>query len=241
MKIGIGSDHAGFHLKASVKTFLKEQGHAFQDFGTDSDTPVDYPLYIRPVAQAVKKGAVERGIVLGGSGNGEAMVANRIPGIRCALCWNPESARLARAHNNANMLSLGARLLSEAEALDIVKIWLKTPFEGGRHLQRIQQMDELGRVQKQPEKEDNSGAPAPGGPTAGYDTLVTFRYVLYMEGKNKIEFQIDPSLKGPSVIHIPSSERWDAELPAWARGRRAEILDRVQKSCAHLTYEVNEY
>jgi ribose 5-phosphate isomerase B len=141
MKIAIGSDHAGFQYKEKIKRLLQEQGHAVRDFGTDSETPVDYPAYIRPVAQVVASGEFDRGIVLGGSGNGEAMVANRIKGIRCALCWNLESARLSRYHNDANMLSLGQRMMPLELALDIVRLWLITPFEGGRHERRIRLMD----------------------------------------------------------------------------------------------------
>jgi ribose 5-phosphate isomerase B len=141
MKIGIGSDHAGFRYKESIRAYLVEQGHEVVDFGTDSEAPVDYPLFIRPVALAVARHEVERGIVLGGSGNGEAMCANRIKGVRCALCWDSETARLARQHNDANMISLGQRLLTEAEALEIVQVWLNTPFEGGRHVRRIQLLD----------------------------------------------------------------------------------------------------
>ena len=141
MKIGIGSDHAGFRYKEEIKRFLTEQGHEVRDFGTDSEESVDYPTYIRPVAEAVAAGEVERGIVLGGSGNGEAMAANRVRGARCALCWNAESARLGRQHNDANMISLGQRMLTLETALDIVRIWLETPFEGGRHLRRIELLD----------------------------------------------------------------------------------------------------
>jgi len=141
MKIAIGSDHAGFRYKELIKQNLAGLGHEVKDFGTDSEEPVDYPLFIRPVALAVASGEAERGIVLGGSGNGEAMAANRVKGVRCALCWNSESARLARQHNNANMLSLGQRLLTEDVALEIVRVWLDTPFEGGRHLRRIQLLD----------------------------------------------------------------------------------------------------
>jgi ribose 5-phosphate isomerase B len=141
MKIAIGSDHAGFRYKEIIKQNLAGLGHEVIDFGTDSETPVDYPLFIRPVALAVAGGEAERGIVLGGSGNGEAMAANRVKGVRCALCWNDESARLARRHNDANMLSLGQRLLAEEVALEIVRVWLDTPFEGGRHLRRIQLLD----------------------------------------------------------------------------------------------------
>jgi ribose 5-phosphate isomerase B len=143
MKIGIGSDHAGFRYKESIKHYLAAQGHEVIDFGTESEAPVDYPLFIRPVALAVTRSEVDRGIVLGGSGNGEAMCANRVSGVRCALCWNLESARLARQHNDANMISLGQRLLTEAEALGIVGVWLNTPFAGGRHIRRIQMLDEL--------------------------------------------------------------------------------------------------
>src|SRR5580704_10286147 len=113
MKIGNGSDHAGFEYKERIKQLLRQLGHEVRDFGVNSGAePVDYPIYIRPVAEAVAKGDVERGIVLGGSGNGEAIVANRVRGVRCSLCWNAESARLGRAHNNANAMSLGERMMS---------------------------------------------------------------------------------------------------------------------------------
>jgi ribose 5-phosphate isomerase B len=141
MKIAIGSDHAGFRYKELLKAHLTELGHDVHDFGTDSAEPVDYPLFIRPVAEAVGRGEAERGIVLGGSGNGEAIVANRVPGVRCALCWNVETARLGRAHNNANVLSIGERMISEADALAILDTWLTTPFDGGRHQRRIDMID----------------------------------------------------------------------------------------------------
>src|SRR5713226_1999779 len=131
MKISLGSDHAGFRYKEKVKAFLTELGHEVKDFGTFNEEPVDYPVFIRPAAEAVARGECDRGIVLGGSGNGEAMVANKVRGIRCALCWNLESARLSRQHNDANVLSLGQRLLALETALEIVKLWLSTPFEGG--------------------------------------------------------------------------------------------------------------
>lgn len=142
MKIAIGSDHAGFAYKEKIKQYLTGLGHEVKDFGTHSEESVDYPLFIRPVALAVAHGEVERGVVLGGSGNGEAMAANRVKGVRCALCWNADSARLARQHNDANVISLGQRMMSEAEALDLVRIWLETEFEGGRHVRRIQMLDE---------------------------------------------------------------------------------------------------
>jgi ribose 5-phosphate isomerase B len=141
MKIGIGSDHAGFKYKERIKRFLIDLGHSVDDFGTYSEQPVDYPIFIRPVAIAVAQGEVERGVVLGGSGNGEAMTANRVKGVRCALCWNVESARLARQHNDANVISLGQRMVTEEAALEIVRTWLETPFEGGRHVRRIQLID----------------------------------------------------------------------------------------------------
>src|ERR1700722_15115655 len=111
MKIGIGSDHAGFQYKEQIRAHLKSLGHKVRDFGTFSEAPVDYPLFIRPVAEAVARGECERGIVLGGSGNGEAIMANRIRGVRCALCWNLETAKLCRQHNNANALSIGQRMV----------------------------------------------------------------------------------------------------------------------------------
>ena len=141
MKIAIGSDHAGFRYKERIKQLLKDLGHEVVDFGTDSEAPVDYPLFIRPVALAVAGGDAERGVVLGGSGNGEAMAANRVKGVRCALCWNIDTARLARQHNDANMISLGQRMITEELALQIVRVWLDTPFEGGRHVHRIQLLD----------------------------------------------------------------------------------------------------
>ena len=141
MKIAIGSDHAGFRYKEKIKEFLQELGHDVNDFGTFSEEPVDYPLFIRPVAEAVARGEYERGIVLGGSGNGEAMMANRIKKVRCALCWNEELARLARQHNDSNVLSLGQRVIPEDTALDVVRVWLETAFEGGRHVRRIELLD----------------------------------------------------------------------------------------------------
>jgi len=141
MKIAIGSDHAGFQYKEKIREFLEHLGQSVADSGTYSEEPVDYPLFIRPVAEAVARGEFDRGIVLGGSGNGEAMVANRVKGIRCALCWNAESARLGRQHNDANMLSLGQRMISLETTLQIVQIWLETPFEGGRHQRRIEIID----------------------------------------------------------------------------------------------------
>lgn len=141
MKIALGSDHAGFLYKEKIKHLLPSLGHEPVDFGTDSTEPVDYPQFIRAAAEAVARGECERGIVLGGSGNGEAMAANKVRGIRCALCWNDETARLARQHNDANVLSLGERMISAEIALEVVRIWLSTAFEGGRHARRIAQLE----------------------------------------------------------------------------------------------------
>ena len=141
MKISLGSDHAGFHYKEKVKTLVAELGHEVKDFGTFSEEPVDYPLFIRPAAEAVVKGECDRGIVFGGSGNGEAIAANKVRGVRCALCWNEETARLSRQHNDANVLSMGERVIPEGTALAIVRVWLTTDFEGGRHAQRIAQLE----------------------------------------------------------------------------------------------------
>lgn len=142
MKIALGSDHAGLRYKQHIRQLLGDAGHEVTDFGAHSTDPVDYPLVVRPVAEAVARGEFERGIVLGGSGNGEAIVANRVKGVRCTLCWNVQSARLARWHNDANVLALGERLLGLQEALDIVQIWMETPFEGGRHARRIALIDQ---------------------------------------------------------------------------------------------------
>ena len=119
-------------------------GHEVVDFGTDSEESVDYPRFIRPAAESVARGECDRAIVLGGSGNGEAMTANRVAGVRCALCWDETTARLARQHNDANAISLGQRLISIERALQIVDTWLTTGFDGGRHVDRIRMIDAPG-------------------------------------------------------------------------------------------------
>lgn len=141
LTIAIGSDHAGFAYKEKLKAMLLADGHVVRDFGTHSEVSCDYPDFIRPVALAIAAGEFERGIVLGGSGNGEAITANRIKGVRCGLCWNEQVAIWNRSHNDGNVLSLGQRTISEEEALKIVRVWLATEFEGGRHIQRIQKID----------------------------------------------------------------------------------------------------
>jgi ribose 5-phosphate isomerase B len=141
VKIAIGTDHAGYRYKEKIKGFLANAGHEVQDFGTFSDESCDYPDFIFPVAKAVAAGEFERGIVLGGSGNGEAIAANKIRGIRCAVCWNTLSAEMARRHNDANVLSLGERMIYEDQLEAIVTTWLETPFDGGRHERRIQKIE----------------------------------------------------------------------------------------------------
>jgi ribose 5-phosphate isomerase B len=141
MRVAIGSDHAGFVYKGVLVGLLGDLGHEVKDFGTDSEEPVDYPDFIRPVAEAVARGDFERGIVLGGSGNGEAIAANKVRGVRCALCWDATTARLAREHNDANIVSIGQRVMGIEEAKEIVRVFLSTPFEGGRHVARLAKIE----------------------------------------------------------------------------------------------------
>jgi ribose 5-phosphate isomerase B len=142
MKIIIGSDHAGFSYKREIIAQLRAKDITVTDVGTDSEAPVSYVPFIREVAEAVAEGKFDRGIVLGGSGNGEAMAANRIKGVRCALCWNVETAKLARQHNDANVLSIGERMIDIRTMIGILNAFLETPFDGGRHEDRIRELDE---------------------------------------------------------------------------------------------------
>lgn len=144
MKIALASDHAGFAYKEAVKQHLLAGGHDVQDFGTSSGDSCDYPDFVRPAAEAVASGTCERGIILGGSGNGEAITANRVAGVRATVCWDLDSARFARAHNDSNVLSLGERMMTEETALELVDLWLVTPFDGGRHERRIKKIDAAG-------------------------------------------------------------------------------------------------
>ena len=140
-RIALGCDHAGFEYKEAIKQFLQNKGFETKDFGTFSEDSVDYPDFIRPAAEAVAEGLCDFGIVIGGSGNGEAIAANKAKGVRCALCWSVDTARLAKQHNNANVISIGQRQISKELALSIVETWLESNFEGGRHLRRIQMLD----------------------------------------------------------------------------------------------------
>lgn len=141
MKIALASDHAGFRYKELLKGALVARGHEVVDFGTNSEQAVDYPVFVRPAAEAVAAGQCDRAIVLGGSGNGEAIVANRVRGIRCTLGFSVEAVRLGRSHNDSNVLSLGQRLLPESQLEAVLDAWLTTPFEGGRHRRRLELID----------------------------------------------------------------------------------------------------
>lgn len=140
MRIVVGSDHAGFPLKVAIVQHLEGGGHQVGDTGTFSTEPVDYPLICAGVARRVVQGLADVGIVIGGSGQGEAIAANKVHGARAALCHDEYTARLARRHNDANVLSLGARIVATELAFDIIDVFLGTPFEGGRHVSRIEQL-----------------------------------------------------------------------------------------------------
>ncbi len=139
--IALGTDHAGFRYKEKIVAHLRGKGFEILDFGAHSSESCDYPDFVRPAAEAVASGKADLGIVLGGSGNGEAMVANKVRGIRCGLCWNEESARLTKEHNNANVISLGERMIPEDKVLIIVDTWLNAEFQGGRHQTRIDKIE----------------------------------------------------------------------------------------------------
>jgi ribose 5-phosphate isomerase B len=143
MRIAIGSDHAGYVLKQHLIDTLKELGHDVDDQGTHSEEPVDYPPICAGVARTVATGQADRGIVLGGSGQGEQMAANKVRGIRAALCNDLYTARLSRQHNDANVLSMGGRIVAFGLADEILTLWLSTDFEGGRHVRRVEQISEI--------------------------------------------------------------------------------------------------
>jgi ribose 5-phosphate isomerase B len=140
VRITIGSDHAGFTLKEHLKATLARLGHEVDDLGTDSEAPVDYPAFCFAVGRAVAGGRADRGIVLGGSGQGEQIAANKIAGVRAALCNELFTARLSRQHNDANVLSMGGRIVAFELADEILSVWLATAFEGGRHQLRLDQI-----------------------------------------------------------------------------------------------------
>jgi len=145
MKIALASDHAGYKEKEKLKPILKDLGVEFDDLGTVSEDSVDYPDYARKVAERVAKGEAEQGLLVCGSGTGMAIAANKVPGVRAAVAWNEESARLARQHNDANVLSIGARMMPEEEIPKILKAWFDAKFEGGRHAGRVEKIKQIER------------------------------------------------------------------------------------------------
>ena len=147
MRIAIGADHAGFALKQHLIGMLRRLGHAVDDRGTNSEAATDYPPICADVAREVADGRAERGIVVGGSGQGEQMAANKVPGIRAALCNDIYTARLSREHNDANVLALGGRIVASTMAEEILALWLETPFAGGRHQRRI---DQIAAIEREP-------------------------------------------------------------------------------------------
>jgi ribose 5-phosphate isomerase B len=148
VRIALACDHAGFALKTHLTAFLEREGHEIQDLGTHSEEPVDYPDFCAAAARAVAEGAAERGVVLGGSGQGEQIAANKIHGVRAALCNDPHLAELSRRHNDANVLAMGGRIVAPALAEEIVHLWLATPFDGGRHARRVEQLGAIERGER---------------------------------------------------------------------------------------------
>ncbi len=149
MKIAIGADHAGYALKTHLIATLKEMGHEVEDLGTHSEESVDYPPICAAVGRAVARGEADRGIVLGGSGQGEQMAANKVRGVRAALCNDLFTARLSRSHNDANVLSMGGRIVAPGLAEEILSVWLSTEFEGGRHTRRVEQLSEIEQAESE--------------------------------------------------------------------------------------------
>lgn len=148
MRVAVGSDHAGYPLKQHLVAVLKEWGHEVDDLGTASEEPVDYPPFCAAVARAVASTEADRGIVLGGSGQGEQITANKIRGVRAALCNDLYTARMSRQHNDANVLSLGARIVAPELAEEILRLWLDTAFEGGRHVRRLEEIAEIEEAER---------------------------------------------------------------------------------------------
>ena len=148
MRVSMGCDHAGYLLKEALRAFLLEEGHEVLDFGTDSEETVDYPDFCAAAGRAVVDGRADRGIVLGGSGQGEQLAANKVQGVRAVLCNDTYLAELSRRHNDANVLAMGGRIVAPHLAKEIVRLWLATPFEGGRHVRRLEQVHEIERGER---------------------------------------------------------------------------------------------
>lgn len=148
MRVSMGCDHAGYRLKEVLRAFLLEEGHEVLDFGTDSEETVDYPDFCAAAGRAVVDGRADRGIVLGGSGQGEQLAANKVQGVRAVLCNDTYLAELSRRHNDANVLAMGGRIVAPHLAKEIVRLWLATPFEGGRHVRRLEQVHEIERGER---------------------------------------------------------------------------------------------
>jgi len=211
MKIAVGSDHAGYDYKRLIKDYLITRGHQVVDFGTFNEQAIDYPDIVRPVAFAVSKGKVDRAIIVGGSGNGEAIAANRLRSVRCTVCWDKKSAELARLHNDSNILSLGQRLISQEALLDIINIWLETNFEGERHIKRLEKIDSLncwrslGVVDFVPILATMAWAGRQGGTFEAWKNGLLFGSILaiiqiYMYRKRK--WDIDPIVAGLNVFLV---------------------------------------
>lgn len=143
MKVALGSDHAGYQYKEILKKHLSNLGHEVVDFGTNSSEACDYPDFVRPAAESVAGGACDCGVVFGGSGNGEAIVANKVKGVRCAVCWSEQTAEWGKSHNNANVIAIGERTITEQMLIKIVDIWMATEFEGGRHQRRVEKIEQF--------------------------------------------------------------------------------------------------
>jgi len=148
VRVSMGCDHAGYLLKEALRAFLLEEGHEVLDFGTDSEETVDYPDFCAAAGRAVVDGRADRGIVLGGSGQGEQLAANKVQGVRAVLCNDTYLAELSRRHNDANVLAMGGRIVAPHLAKEIVRLWLATPFEGGRHVRRLEQVHEIERGER---------------------------------------------------------------------------------------------
>lgn len=140
MKVAVGCDHGGLNLKKEVIKILEARGYEYKDFGTYSDASCDYPDYALPVAEAVASGEMDRGIIICGTGIGVSIVANKVPGVRCALCHDVFSAKATRMHNDTNVMTMGERVIGKGLMTEIVNAWLDTEFEGGRHVQRIEKI-----------------------------------------------------------------------------------------------------